>query len=82
MLSSSRVVVTGRIIHGQCLLSKMVNFLWVYVLFIFTATCYYMALELPPHVYRHTAATGDREMYLDLFSGCFTAKSLCRAIME
>lgn len=60
----------------------MVNFLGVYVLFIFTAAWYYMILELPPQVYRHTVATGDREMDLNLFSGYFTASSVCRAIME
>lgn len=63
------VIVTGQIIYGQCWLSRMVNFLGVYILFIFTAAWYYMILELPPHVYRHTVATGDREMDLNLFSG-------------
>lgn len=76
------VIVTGQIIYGQCWLSRMVNFLGVYVLFIFTTAWYYSISELPPHVYRHTAATGDREIDLNLFSGYFTASSVCRAIME
>lgn len=41
-----------------------------------------MISELPPHVYRHTAATGDREMDLNLFSEYFTASFVCRAIMK
>lgn len=41
-----------------------------------------MISELPPHVYRHTATTGDREMDLNLFSEYFTDNSVCRTIME